>query len=277
MDELAGGRGRASFSMRPSWRPCSSGAPGRRASASTATVGAGDAGARGRPHWRGCAAWPAPPSSRRAPPPPGRRGPCWPPWRCPMPVPQTQTPSSAARRPRPARPRRRSRGSRRELTPSCGTEVGDLVALAAANSALQDLLQVEPGVIRADGDAHGESSLPARRGAPGASNRYAPRSMALDPRTPVVVGVGPGRHAARRRARPGRAARAGRADGHGAAGGGRGLRRGGARRGSPGRGRAHPAGGQHPGRGPARVALGQPGPARGGAPRLRRGRRAGAS
>ena len=39
--------------------------------------------------------------------------------------------------------------------------------------------------------------------------------------------------------------------------------------------RAHPAGGQHPGRGAARLALGQPGPAGGPASRLRRRRRAG--
>ena len=36
-------------------------------------------------------------------------------------------------------------------------------------------------------------------GSPRGVNRYAARSMALDPRTPVVVGVGPGRDAARRR------------------------------------------------------------------------------
>ena len=53
----------------------------------------------------------------------------------------------------------------------------------------QDLLEVEPGVIRADSDAHGHRVYRCA-GEPLGVSRYAAPSMALDPRTPVVVGVG---------------------------------------------------------------------------------------
>ena len=72
-----------------------------------------------------------------------------------------------------------------------GAEVGDVVP-ERGQLGPQDLLQVEPGVIRADGDAHGHRVYrrprepPGRFGGPGTLLA----AMALDPRTPVVVGVG---------------------------------------------------------------------------------------
>ena len=69
-----------------------------------------------------------------------------------------------------------------------GPEIGDIVPLCCKFTP-QDLLQVEPGMVRADGDAHGYRVYRQAREVPGLT-RYAPRTMALDPRTPVVVGVG---------------------------------------------------------------------------------------
>ena len=66
--------------------------------------------------------------------------------------------------------------------------VGDVMA-PGCQFGLQDLLEVEPGVVRAHGDAD-EHRVYRGAGEPPGVSRYAPRSMAVDPRTPVVVGVG---------------------------------------------------------------------------------------
>ena len=143
---------------------------------------------RSRPRWRGCAARPASPSSRRAPPRRGRRAPCWPPWRCRC------RSRRRRRRARPAPPvtGAADRGAVVGVVDGdgavVGAEIGDVMPLRC-EFAPQDLLQVEPGVIRTDGDAH-EHRVYRRPGRPRGRTRYAPRAMALDPRTPVVVGVG---------------------------------------------------------------------------------------
>ena len=93
----------------------------------------------------------------------------------------------------------------------------------SARCAAEDLLQGEPGVVGADGDAHGAHVYRRHRASSALEGRYAPRPMALDPRTPVLVGVGQVTARPTRR-RPGRPARARSSSWPGPSGGGRGLR-----------------------------------------------------
>ena len=142
----------ASFSSRPSWRPCSSEASRKAASASTATVApvvraptqstlawlCRRARAAVVTSWTTAARTPGTLLAAMA---------------MPMPVPQMQTPRSADPRDdgaahRGAEVRVVDRDPRLE-----GPVVVHVVALRG-QLGLEDLLQIEAGVIRADGDAH---------------------------------------------------------------------------------------------------------------------------
>ena len=153
-----------------------------------------------------------------------------------------------------------------------GAEVGDVVP-EAGQLGPQELLQIEPGVIRADGNAHGHRVYRRPRGAPGPLRRPPVRSSVHGPRPPHARRRRrrPGFDAGRRRAGAGGPARAARADDVGAAGGRGGLRRRGAGRLGPFGFRAVAPGRQHPRRGATRLARRQRGPGRGVEPGVRPG------
>ncbi len=115
----------------------------------------------------------------------------------PIPVPQAHRPSSA----RPsgtARPTAAPNFGVVDRTPRESVPRSSTSWPSSARCSGQELLQAIAGVVGADRDAHGRSiPRPSRRsGAPRPRIRSAP--MALDPRTPVLVGVGQVTAAARR-------------------------------------------------------------------------------
>jgi hypothetical protein len=175
--------GRVRGPGRPVWRSGPRGGPpprgrrGRPPAASTATA-APPRGCRGRRRWRGCAGGPGWRWSHRARPRPGRRGSCWPPWRCRCPSRRCRRPGPPPRRPRHGPRRPRSRVVHRDVG-VVGPEVGHLVP-PLRQLGLEDLLEGEPGVIRAEGDAHGGRVYRAARGPRGVS-RYDPRPWPSTP------------------------------------------------------------------------------------------------